>query len=114
MKPLGPIPAGFDTIDGELAIGGIGLIPDLDRMATIAQPLDWLGVNYYTRHTVAHAPGAPWPAIRPRMLSMSADLSETMVSLFFSIAGVYFFSRGVRNGVDPLVTSQATVELNFW
>ena len=33
-------------------------------MALIGQPLDWLGVNYYTRHTIAHAPGAPWPALR--------------------------------------------------
>ncbi len=27
---------------------------DLD---TIAQPLDWIGVNFYNRHVVAHAPG---------------------------------------------------------
>ena len=32
-------------------------------MDLIGQPLDWLGVNYYTRHTVAHAPG-PFPNIR--------------------------------------------------
>ncbi len=32
-----------------------------DDMASIATPLDWLGVNYYTRQTVAEAP-APWPA----------------------------------------------------
>jgi beta-glucosidase len=46
-----------------------GLAPHMpanwqDDMGTIGQPLDWLGVNYYTRHTIAHAPGAPWPAIR--------------------------------------------------
>ncbi len=46
-----------------------GLAPHMpanwqDDMGTIGQPLDWLGVNYYTRHTVAHAPGTPWPAIR--------------------------------------------------
>jgi beta-glucosidase len=35
-----------------------------DDMALIGQPLDWLGVNYYTRHTIAANPGAPWPAIR--------------------------------------------------
>ncbi len=33
-------------------------------MGLIAQPLDWLGVNYYTRHIHAADPGAPWPATR--------------------------------------------------
>ncbi|MFV0300102.1 MAG: GH1 family beta-glucosidase [Paracoccus sp. (in: a-proteobacteria)] len=42
-----------------------GLEPHLpagwrDDLAMIAQPLDWLGVNYYTRKLYAHAPG-PWP-----------------------------------------------------
>lgn len=31
-----------------------------DDMATIAAPLDWLGVNYYTRKLHAHQPGL-WP-----------------------------------------------------
>jgi beta-glucosidase len=35
-----------------------------DDMALIGQRLDWLGVNYYTRHLQAEAPGAAWPAIR--------------------------------------------------
>ena len=35
-----------------------------DDMALIGQPLDWLGVNCYTRPSIAHAPGAPWPALR--------------------------------------------------
>lgn len=35
-----------------------------DDMAQIRQPLDWLGVNYYTRHSCADDPGAPWPAVR--------------------------------------------------
>ncbi len=33
-----------------------------DDMGTIAQPLDWLGVNYYTCNRIAHADG-PWPAL---------------------------------------------------
>ncbi len=45
-----------------------GLEPHLpegwqDDMATIAAPLDWLGINYYTRKLIAAAPG-PWPALR--------------------------------------------------
>jgi beta-glucosidase len=35
-----------------------------DDMPTIGQPLDWLGVNYYTRHLHAHDPAAPWPHLR--------------------------------------------------
>lgn len=33
-------------------------------MATIAAPIDWLGVNYYTRGLVAADPAAPWPSTR--------------------------------------------------
>jgi beta-glucosidase len=33
-----------------------------DDMATIAAPMDWLGVNYYTRGLVADDPAAPWPS----------------------------------------------------
>jgi beta-glucosidase len=32
-----------------------------DDMPVIGQPLDWLGVNYYTRHLHAHDAAAPWP-----------------------------------------------------
>jgi beta-glucosidase len=32
-----------------------------DDMAQIAQPIDWLGVNYYTRSLYTDAPDAPWP-----------------------------------------------------
>ncbi len=35
-----------------------------DDMPVIGQKLDWLGVNYYTRHLHAHAPGTPWPSLR--------------------------------------------------
>ena len=32
-----------------------------DDMAEISQDIDWLGVNYYTRHKVSADPDAPWP-----------------------------------------------------
>ncbi|MEM7709759.1 MAG: family 1 glycosylhydrolase, partial [Pseudomonadota bacterium] len=32
-----------------------------DDMASISAPIDWLGVNYYTRQTVRHDPGSLWP-----------------------------------------------------
>lgn len=46
-----------------------GLAPHMPKgwegdMKMISQPIDWLGVNYYTRHIHAADPGAPWPATR--------------------------------------------------
>ncbi len=35
-----------------------------DDMPLIGQKLDWLGVNYYTRHLHAHDSNAPWPHLR--------------------------------------------------
>jgi beta-glucosidase len=32
-------------------------------LATIATPIDELGINYYTRAVVAHAPGRPYPSL---------------------------------------------------
>lgn len=47
-----------------------GLAPHMpkgwqDDMAAISQPIDWLGVNYYTRALIAHAPDIPWPSAAP-------------------------------------------------
>ncbi|SDF13186.1 GH1 family beta-glucosidase [Limimaricola pyoseonensis] len=45
LDALGPhMPAGFEA-----------------EMEEIAAPIDWLGINYYTRSLVAAAPDAPWP-----------------------------------------------------
>ncbi len=33
-------------------------------LAAIAAPLDFLGVNFYTRALIADDPGAPWPSVR--------------------------------------------------
>jgi beta-glucosidase len=35
-----------------------------DDFAVIGAPVDWLGINYYTRKLIAADPGAPWPALR--------------------------------------------------
>lgn len=32
-----------------------------DDLETIRQPIDWLGVNYYTRQILSFDPDAPWP-----------------------------------------------------
>ncbi len=46
-----------------------GLAPHLPQgwqedMAEIGQPIDWLGINYYTRHIYAHDASQPWPHAR--------------------------------------------------
>lgn len=35
-----------------------------DDLKRIHQPLDWLGVNYYTRHLMTETPDIPWPHIQ--------------------------------------------------
>lgn len=58
-----------------------------DDMATIAQPLDWLGVNYYTRHILAHDAGAPWPALRP----VDGDRPKTQMGWEIYPEGLHHF-----------------------
>ncbi|WP_181164478.1 GH1 family beta-glucosidase [Amaricoccus solimangrovi] len=50
----------------EEALAGLG--PHMPKgweqdLDLIAAPLDWIGINYYTRKLIAPAPG-PWPALR--------------------------------------------------
>jgi len=50
----------------EAALAGLAPhLPDRwqDDMATISRPLDWFGVNYYTRSVIAPDTG-PWPALK--------------------------------------------------
>ncbi|MGR3661542.1 MAG: GH1 family beta-glucosidase [Paracoccaceae bacterium] len=47
-----------------------------DDMAQISQPIDWLGVNYYTRHFHGADPGAPWPAIKGAKGHLATTQSE--------------------------------------
>jgi beta-glucosidase len=47
-----------------------GLEPHLphgwqEDLKAISRPIDWLGVNYYTRNLVAHDPESPWPSTAP-------------------------------------------------
>jgi beta-glucosidase len=35
-----------------------------DDMAQISQKMDWLGVNYYTRHEILPDPTIPWPSLK--------------------------------------------------
>ncbi len=70
----------YDGIYNRWFVGGIfdraypedvlaGLEPHMpegwqDDFDIIAQPVDWLGINYYTRKLIAADPGSPWPALR--------------------------------------------------
>lgn len=69
--------ARWDAIFNQWFIGGVahgrypqvvldGLGPHMpanwqDDMKIISQPIDWLGVNYYTRNLYTHDAAAPWP-----------------------------------------------------
>ncbi|MEX3015567.1 GH1 family beta-glucosidase [Gymnodinialimonas hymeniacidonis] len=68
----------YDAIYNRFFLGGLfkgeypaevldGLEPHLpngwqDDFPTIQSPLDWAGINFYTRKRLAHVPNAPWPA----------------------------------------------------
>ena len=47
-----------------LDVYGVDLPDQGDDLATIAQPLDWMGVNYYFRQIIADAPDAAAPGFR--------------------------------------------------
>jgi beta-glucosidase len=81
-----------------------GLAPHLPPgweadMPLIGQPLDWLGVNYYTRHLQAHAPGQPWPAVR----DIPGDLPKTQMGWEIYPEGLHhFLTRLARDHVGDL------------
>lgn len=70
----------YDAIYNRWFVGGVfagaypepvldGLGPHMpegwrDDFAVITAPVDWLGVNYYTRKLIGPDPGAPWPGLR--------------------------------------------------
>ncbi|WP_020394802.1 GH1 family beta-glucosidase [Thiolinea disciformis] len=54
---------------------------------TIAQPLDWLGVNYYTRHVLEAAPNALFPAYQ----DAQGHLPKTDMGWEIYPEGIYHF-----------------------
>jgi beta-glucosidase len=70
-----------------------------DDMATIGQPLDWLGVNYYTRHLHAHAPGSAWP----HLADVPGPLPRTQMGWEIYPDGLHhFLTRMARDYVGDL------------
>jgi beta-glucosidase len=56
-----------------------------DDMATISTPIDWLGINYYTRAVVAHDAKALWPHIK----DVGGDLPRTDMGWEIYPEGLY-------------------------
>jgi beta-glucosidase len=81
-----------------------GLAPHMpanwqDDMALIGQPLDWLGINYYTRHIQTHAPDLPWPSTR----DVTGPLPKTQMDWEIYPEGLHhFLTRMARDYVGDL------------
>lgn len=81
-----------------------GLAPHMpanwqDDMATIGQRLDWLGLNYYTRHILADAPGTPWPALK----DVPGDRPKTQMGWEIYPEGLHhFLTRMAKDYVGDL------------
>ena len=81
-----------------------GLAPHMpdhwqDDMPLIGQKLDWLGVNYYTRHINAHDPVAAWPHLR----DVTGPLAKTQMGWEIYPDGLHhFLTRLARDYVGDL------------
>lgn len=81
-----------------------GLAPHMpanwqDDMATIGQRLDWLGINYYTRHIHAHAPNTPWPSLK----DVAGDRPKTQMGWEIYPEGLHhFLTRMAKDYVGDL------------
>ena len=89
------------TYPSEVLAGLSSHLPDAwqDDMELIGQRLDWLGVNYYTRHIHAHAPDQPWPHLR----DVPGPLPKTQMGWEIYPDGLYgFLTRLSRDYVGDL------------
>lgn len=86
----------------EEVLNGLGkYMPDgwQDDMALINQPLDWLGVNYYTRGLYVPDPTIPWPSLKP----VSGPLPKTQMGWEIFPDGLHhFLTRMARDYVGDL------------
>jgi beta-glucosidase len=90
----------------DLAMEGLG--PHLpegweDDFALITQPLDWVGLNYYTRKNIA-ADDGPWPALK----EVSGPLPKTSMGWEIFPQGLHHFltmvHRDYTKGLPLIVT----------
>jgi beta-glucosidase len=85
------IQAMFKGTYPENVLAGLGPhMPDgwQDDMATISTPVDWVGINYYTRKLIAPATG-PWPALQ----EVDGPLPKTQMGWEIYPEGLEFFLR---------------------
>jgi beta-glucosidase len=68
-----------------------------DDFETIAAPVDWLGINYYTRKLIAADPEAAWPSIR----EVPGPLAKTDMDWEFYPDGLYHFLTWLNRIVAP-------------
>ena len=64
-----------------------------DDMAKIQEPLDFLGVNYYTRHRVKLDESAPWPGLS----TQDGDLPQTQMGWEIYPDGLHHFLTRLSN-----------------
>ena len=70
-----------------------------DDMAEISQPIDFLGVNYYTRNTIQADLDAPWP----HQKSVAGPLDKTQMGWEIYPDGLHhFLTRAARDYVGSL------------
>ena len=80
-----------------------GLAPHMpagwqDDMALISQPLDWLGVNYYTRSMMRAAPEQPWPSVT----AVEGPLPKTQMGWEIYPDGLHHFLIRARDALGAL------------
>ncbi len=81
-----------------------GLAPHMpanwqDDMPVIGQKLDWLGVNYYTRHLHAHDASQPWPHLK----DVPGDRPRTQMGWEIYPEGLHhFLTRMAKDYVGDL------------
>lgn len=76
-----------------------------DDMAQISQPMDWLGVNYYTRHKMLHDPDSAWP----HLTTVDGDLPKTQMGWEIFPDGLHHFLTRLSNdyvGDMPLFVTE--------
>jgi beta-glucosidase len=77
-----------------------GLAPHMpanwqDDMPVIGQKLDWLGVNYYTRHLHAHDASQPWPHLK----DVPGDRPRTQMGWEIYPEGLHHFLTRMAKGL---------------
>ncbi|WP_223477314.1 GH1 family beta-glucosidase [Oricola indica] len=91
-----------DILEGFAGHMPDGYENDLDA---IGAPIDWLGVNYYTRSNIAHDPASAWPSLKP----VPGPLPKTGLGWEIYPEGLHgFLTRLARDytGETPIIVTE--------